>query len=94
MRVHAPPIMWPCSLGVDMATRDELIAAQLSVAEIAKEIGVDSLGYLSHDGLFRAIRQPGREFCSACLTGCYPVEINGATSKLALEHALATGTAT
>ena len=94
MRVHAPPIMWPCYLGVDMATRDELIAARLSVAEIADEIGVDSLGYLSHDGLFRAIRQPGSEFCSACLTGCYPVDVHGATSKLALEHALAAGTAT
>lgn len=94
MRVHAPPIMWPCYLGVDMATRDELIAAQLTVEQIADEIGVDSLGYLSHDGLFRAIGQPGNEFCSACLTGCYPVEVNGATSKLALEHALATGTAT
>jgi amidophosphoribosyltransferase len=85
MRVHAPPIMWPCHLGVDMATRDELIAARLSLQEIAEEIGVDSLGYLSLDGLYRAIGQPGNRYCSACLTGQYPVDISGITSKLALE---------
>jgi amidophosphoribosyltransferase len=85
MRVHAPPIMWPCYLGVDMASRDELIAANKSVAEIAEEIGVDSLGYLSIEGLYRAIGRPANQFCSACLTGTYPVDISGITSKLALE---------
>jgi amidophosphoribosyltransferase len=87
MRVHSPPIMWPCYLGVDMATRDELIAANLSLEEIAREIGVDSLGYLSLDGLFRATRVPGDRFCAACLTGRYPVSIEAAHSKDALEHA-------
>jgi amidophosphoribosyltransferase len=88
MRVHAPPIMWPCHLGVDMATREELIAANMTVEEIAGHIGVDSLGYLSHEGLFRAIGQPAGEFCSACLTGSYPVQVNGIIDKHALERTI------
>jgi amidophosphoribosyltransferase len=84
MRVHAPPIVWPCYLGVDMASREELIAANMSVAEIAEAIGANSLGYLSHEGLFRAIGQSTSEYCSACLTGRYPVPVNGVIDKLAL----------
>nr|WP_286207356.1 amidophosphoribosyltransferase [Thermomicrobium sp. CFH 73360] len=75
MRVHSPPIRWPCYLGVDMATRDELIAAHLSVEEIGRAIGADSIGYLSLDGLFRAIGLPRERFCAACLTGHYPVPV-------------------
>jgi amidophosphoribosyltransferase len=88
MRVHAPPVMWPCYLGVDMATRDDLIAANMTVDEIAAEIGVDSLGYLSHEGLFRAIGHSGSEFCSGCLSGRYPVPVNGVVDKLALERTI------
>lgn len=75
MRVHSPPIRWPCYLGVDMATRDELIAAHLSVEAIGRAIGADSIGYLSLDGLFRAIGLPRQRFCAACLTGNYPVPV-------------------
>lgn len=75
MRVHAPPIRFPCYLGVDMATRAELIAAQLSVAQIREAIGADSLGYLSLEGLMRAIGLPRERFCTACLTGQYPVPV-------------------
>lgn len=75
MRVHSPPIRWPCYLGVDMATRDELIAAQLNVEEIGRTIGADSLGYLSLEGLFRAMGLPKERFCAACLTGHYPVPV-------------------
>jgi amidophosphoribosyltransferase len=88
MRVHAPPIMWPCNLGVDMASREELIAANKSVEAIAEHIGVDTLGYLSHEGLFRAIGQPSRNFCSGCLTGSYPVASNGLIDKLVLERTI------
>ena len=86
MRVHAPPIRWPCFLGVDMATRGELIAAQLTVEEIARHLGADSLGYLSLEGLYRAAGVPGDRLCSACLTGCYPVPIDRAADKHALER--------
>ncbi len=75
MRVHAPPIMWPCYLGVDMATRDELIAARLSIEEVGRAIGADSIGYLSLEGLLRAIGLPRDRFCTACLTGQYPLPV-------------------
>lgn len=85
MRVHSPPIMWPCHLGVDMASRDELIAANHSVEEIADIIGVDSLKYLSLEGLIRATRNPGSSFCTACLSGDYPVPVDASAGKFALE---------
>jgi len=88
MRVHAPPVVWPCFLGVDMATREELIAANKTIDEIREVINADSLGYLSLDGLFKAIGQPSDQFCSACLTGTYPVDISGVAGKMALERAV------
>ena len=73
MRVSAPPIRHPCFMGVDMATYPELIAHRMSEAEIAAYIEVDSLSYLSYDGLLRATgRDPG-SFCGACFTGNYPI---------------------
>ena len=91
MRVHAPPILWPCFMGVDLASRSELIAARYDadVAAIGRQIGVDSLAYLSLDGLFRAIGQPSSRFCAACLTGEYPVPLHEAPEKFALERPLA-----
>jgi amidophosphoribosyltransferase len=88
MRVHSPPIMWPCHLGVDMATREELIAANHTVEEIAEIIGVDSLRYLSLEGLIRATRNPGESFCTACLTGEYPVPVDASSGKFSLEDSL------
>ena len=86
MRVHAPPIKWPCYLGVDLARKEELIASRLSVPDIGKEIGADSIAYLSLEGLFRAIGEDGRDFCTGCLTGNYPVPAFTSLDKLALEH--------
>lgn len=90
MRVHSPPILWPCFMGVDFASRGELIAARLDgeVARIAREIGVDSLAYLSLDGLFRAIGQSRDGYCTACLTGEYPVPLYQEATKLAFERPL------
>lgn len=85
MRVHAPPIMWPCYLGVDLAKRDELIAANLTIPQIAEHIGVDSLEYLSLDGLMDAIGKGNDRFCHACMTGVYPVKTFSNLDKLALE---------
>ncbi|MGN6482793.1 MAG: amidophosphoribosyltransferase [Thermomicrobiales bacterium] len=86
MRVHAPPMMWPCYLGVDLAKRDELIAARMSVPEIGEFIGADSIGYLSLEGLFEAIGRGSTGFCTGCLTGNYPVPVFADVDKLALEH--------
>lgn len=85
MRICAPPIAWPCFFGVDMATRRELIAARKSIEEIREWVGADSLGYLSLDGLVRAIDVPNEKFCVACLTGNYPVPVQLEMDKLALE---------
>lgn len=84
MRVHAPPIEWPCYLGVDMARRDELVAANHSAAEIGEMIGADSIHFLSHEGLFRAIGLPADRFCSGCLTGQYPVKTPDELRSIAL----------
>jgi len=86
MRVHAPPMISPCYLGVDLARKDELIAARLSVPEIGEYIGADSIGYLSLDGLLRAIDMPAESFCTGCLTGRYPVPVQLEMDKLVLER--------
>jgi amidophosphoribosyltransferase len=85
MRICAPPIRYPCFLGVDMATRRELIAAQKSIPEICKFIGADSLGYLSVNGLLKAVGLPRENFCLACFTGEYPIDVQLEMDKLALE---------
>jgi amidophosphoribosyltransferase len=72
LRITSPPIKHPCYLGVDMATYDELIAANYTVEEIRAKTGADSLGYLSLDGLIEASGRKGDEMCLGCLTGEYP----------------------
>ncbi len=86
MRVHAPPIMWPCYLGVDLARRDELIAARMTIEQIGEHIGADSIGYLSLPGLLRAVGEPRTGFCTGCLTGSYPVPVQLEMDKLVLER--------
>jgi amidophosphoribosyltransferase len=85
MRICAPPICHPCFFGVDMATRQELIAAQKSIPEIAEAIGADSLAYLSVDGLIKAVALPKDSFCLACFTGDYPVPVQLEMDKLGLK---------
>lgn len=72
MRVSSPPITGPCYYGIDTPNREELIAANLAVPEIARTIGVDSLGYLSLDGMLGAVPGGPRGFCHACFSGDYP----------------------
>ncbi len=85
MRVASPPLMHPCFMGVDMATRAELIAANQSVDEIAAHIGVDSLGYLSIEGMETAIDRPMQGHCEACFSGDYPLDLDEDVGKFALE---------
>jgi len=87
MRVASPPIRHPCFMGVDMATYDELIAHRLSVPEIAEYLGVNSLGYLSLEGLSEVIGEASRGLCMACFSGQYPLELDSAeVGKLVLEY--------
>ncbi|HTU71575.1 MAG TPA: amidophosphoribosyltransferase [Candidatus Baltobacteraceae bacterium] len=72
LRITSPPIKHPCYLGVDMATYDELIAANYSIEEIRVKAGADSLGYLSLEGLIAASGRKRNEMCLGCLTGEYP----------------------
>jgi amidophosphoribosyltransferase len=88
MRICAPPIRYPCFFGVDMASRWELIAARKTVEEVRDFIGADSLGYLSIDGLIKAIGLPKEMFCLACFTGDYPIPVQIEMDKLALESSM------
>jgi len=85
MRVSSPPYRWPCFYGMDTGSRGELLAANMEVEEIRDYLGVDTLSYLSLDGLLDAIQAPGAGFCTACLTGEYPVEIPPEAGKGVLE---------
>jgi amidophosphoribosyltransferase len=90
MRICAPPLRYPCFFGVDMATQRELIAAQKSIPEVCEFIGADSLGYLSIEGLIKAVALPRDIFCLACFTGDYPIPVQLEMDKLALETTSAT----
>ena len=75
LRVSSPPLMWPCFYGIDIPDQQQLVAAGRSTDEIAAYLGVDSLEYLTLEHLVEAIDAPGAGFCSACLTGTYPVPV-------------------
>jgi len=85
MRVSSPPIRYPCMMGVDMATREELIAHRLTLEEIRAQLGVDSLAYLSLAGLLAGVGRPADSFCLACFTGEYPVSCPPEEAKQAFE---------
>lgn len=85
LRIHAPPMKHPCYLGVDTARRNELVAARLDVEGIRDHVGADSLGFLSLEGLNRAIKVSGNSLCSGCFTGHYPVPVQLDLDKLAFE---------
>jgi amidophosphoribosyltransferase len=74
-RVASPPITGPCYYGIDTPNKAELIASSHSVEEIRKHLGVESLGYLSLDGMVRAAGGDTTEFCHACFSGQYPTAI-------------------
>jgi amidophosphoribosyltransferase len=87
MRISSPPVTHPCFYGIDTDNQDQLIAATKSVKEIEERIGVDSLAYLSWEGMLEATQENTENFCSACFTGDYPVTIpeDIKRSKLMLE---------
>jgi amidophosphoribosyltransferase len=87
LRISAPPIRHPCHYGIDMSTREEMIAHERSVDEVAAELGADSLAYLSLEAVYDAIGVPASAHCDACFTGNYPLGDDGAgNGKYALEE--------
>ncbi|MFC1812154.1 amidophosphoribosyltransferase [Thermodesulfobacteriota bacterium] len=87
LRVAGPPHRFPCHYGIDFSTRGELIAAMKSVDKLKDFLGLDSLSYLSLDGLLAStgVKNPEDNFCKACFDGCYPVEFDELLSKDCLE---------
>ncbi len=89
MRISAPPIRNPCFYGVDMSTREEMIAHGRTEADVAAELGCDSLAYLSLAGVYEAIQGTRETHCDACFSGDYPLAGTGAAQrKDAFENAL------
>jgi amidophosphoribosyltransferase len=89
MRISAPPIRHPCHYGIDMSTREEMVAHGRTEEEVAAELGADSLAYLSLDGVYEAIRGSRSTHCDACFSGEYPLAGTAAAQrKDAFEHAL------
>jgi amidophosphoribosyltransferase len=87
MRISAPPIRYPCHYGIDMSTSEEMVAHDRSIEEVARELGCDSLAYLSLGGVYEAIRSTRETHCDACFTGEYPLErTHAANGKFALEQ--------
>jgi amidophosphoribosyltransferase len=87
MRIASPPTTHSCFYGVDTPERAQLLAAQNNVEAMAKLIGVDSLAFISIDGLYRAMGEAKREtgapqFCDACFTGDYPITLTDQNAGL------------
>ncbi len=80
MRISSPPTTHPCFYGIDTPDKEKLMAHRMNVEEMAKHIGVDSLAFISHDGLYRAVGEDARnaespQYCDACFTGDYPIPL-------------------
>ena len=85
LRISSPPTTGPCHYGIDTPRRSELIASRQSVEEIRTFIAADSLAYMSHDGLLRAVSDSeGKRHCTACFSGRYPVAVNHTEDQLGL----------
>jgi amidophosphoribosyltransferase len=87
MRISSPPVTHPCFYGIDTDTQDQLIAARLTLKEIEEQLKVDSLAYLSKEGMVEAAKADSGHFCTACFDGDYPIpmEQEVLSSKLMLE---------
>ncbi len=85
-RVSSPPIISPCFYGIDMPTKEELVASSKSVDQIRKYLDVDTLGYLSLPGMLSMHSLDGRNFCVACFSGKYPTKIEQNSGKYVLEQ--------
>ncbi len=91
VRITAPPIMWPCFYGIDMCSKKELAAAKMTIDEIRVHIGATSLGYLSIPGVVKSVGRPKSEFCLACFSGEYPIEIPESIARDPFENEVEVG---
>jgi amidophosphoribosyltransferase len=87
MRITSPPVRWPCFYGIDTDTQEQLIASKQTVEQVGEFIGADSLAYLSIADMVEATMRSEQEFCTACFSGDYPIDIPETVrrGKLALE---------
>ncbi len=81
LRISCPPIRHPCYFGVDFATRDQLIAHGRTVEQIRAFLGVDSVAYLSIDGMLACMKRPGSGYCTACFSGDYRIDVDHPTTE-------------
>ena len=93
MLVTCPPLQWPCFYGIDMPTRQELIAADLTVEQIRAYVGADSLGYLSQEAMVASAGGDASSFCTACFDGEYPIPLPEGAGKFVLGDQLQLPTA-
>lgn len=84
-RSSSPPLISPCYYGIDMPTKEELIASSMSVEEIRKYLDADTLGYLSVDGMLRMSSLPNEQYCTGCFTKKYPAPVEERNGKFFLE---------
>lgn len=85
MRISCPPHVSPCYYGIDFPSKDELVACKYSLEELKDFLGVDSLGYLSIEGMLNSTTKDNSHFCSACFSGKYPTLIPDDVDKFKLE---------
>jgi amidophosphoribosyltransferase len=85
-RISCPPIRHGCYFGVDFPDPSQLIASNRSVEEIREYLGVDSLAFLSQEGMLKCVCQPADHYCTACFSGDYPLDVSHPISKLELER--------
>jgi len=87
MRISCPPHRFPCHYGIDFSTKGELIAAKKTVEELRKFLGLDTLHYLTLEGLLESTGSDNENdsFCKACFDGCYPVSFDDTLTKDCLE---------
>lgn len=86
MRVSCPPIRHPCFYGIDFPTKEELLANNRSLKQIKEFLEVDSVGYMSLEGLLSCAALPAKSYCTACWSGKYPIPVDTAVNKFSLEH--------
>jgi len=86
MRISCPPIRFPCFYGVDFPTKEELLANERDLDQIRDFLEVDTVGYMSLEGMLACASAPPDHYCTACWSGQYRVPVDTATTKLAMEH--------